>query len=106
MKHWASHQGFDVAIGGTTSRNAWRLAHPEKEPPLDQLEVSYFSPHHLTQMENGPAGEYLTDRLTDETIDFIKGNQQRPFFAFLSFHTVHTPLEARESVIEKYWKKI
>ena len=26
----------------------------------------FFSPYHLTHLENGPAGEYLTDRLADE----------------------------------------
>ena len=105
QEHWASNQGFDQAIGGTTSQNAWNLLKPGIEPPLPQYEVSYFSPYHLTHMENGPKGEYITDRLTDETIKFIRGNKENQFFAFLSFHTVHTPLEAKPETIEKYRKK-
>lgn len=104
-EHWAANQGFDVAIGGTTSQNAWRLLHPGKLPPLNQNEVAYFSPHHLTHMDNGPAGEYLTDRLANETINFIKNNKDKPFFAFLSLHTVHTPLEAEDVFVQKYRKK-
>jgi len=105
QEHWANHQGFEVAVGGTTSRNAWRMMYPERPPPIDQLEVRYFSPHYLTHMEDGPEGEYLTDRLTDETIEFIETNQDGPFFAFLSLHTVHTPLEAKNAVIEEYEKR-
>lgn len=101
-EHWAGNQGFDTAIGGTTSKNAWRMIYPDRQPPIDQLEVRYFSPHYLTHMEDGPKEEYLTDRLTDETIEFIKANKDRPFFAFLSFHTVHTPLEAKKNAIAKY----
>ena len=108
-KHWAKNQGFDVAIGGMDLPWAWELAHPGVEGPdldRDHGHTGFFSPHHLTFMDDGPEGEYLTDRLTNETIHFIKKNKDRPFFAFLSFHTVHTPLEAREEVVEKYKEKL
>lgn len=103
--HWATQQGFDLAIGGTTSRNAWRMAYPERVPPVDQLEVRYFSPHYLTHMEDGPEGEYLTDRQVNETINFIQHRGEKPFFAFLSFDTVHTPLEAKTETIARYDEK-
>ncbi len=102
QEHWVANQGFDTAIGGLTSRNAWRMMYPDREPPLDQLETKYFSPYYFTHMEDGPEGEYLTDRLTDETIRFIEANKDQPFFAFLSYHTVHTPLEAKQETIAKY----
>lgn len=108
-KHWAKNQGFDVAIGGMDLPWAWELAHPGVEAPdVDRAKghTRFFSPHHLTFMENGREGEYLTDRLTNETIRFIKENKGKPFFAFLSFHTVHTPLQAREEVVKKYTEKI
>ncbi len=106
-QHWASNQGFMTAIGGTTSKNAWKMLYPEMQPPVDQFEVLYFSPHYLTHMENGPKGEYLTDRLTNETINFIQdnANKGKPFFAFFSLHTVHTPLEAKPKAIEYYRKE-
>lgn len=108
-KHWASHQGFDVAKGGMDLDWAWKLCWPDKKAPMmnrGKGHTRFFSPHHLTHMENGPQGEYLTERLTDETIDFIKQNKNNQFFAFLSFHTVHTPLQAKPEVVAKYEKKI
>lgn len=108
-KHWATHQGFDVAVGGMDLDWAWKLAHPDKEAPMvdrSKGHVRFFSPHHLTFMENGPQGEYLTDRLTNETIKFIEENKDEQFFAFLSFHTVHTPLQVKEDKLKKYTKKI
>jgi arylsulfatase A-like enzyme len=109
-EHWASHQGFDVARGGMDIPWAWELCHPDREPPTKRTwrktHTRFFSPHHLTHLENGPDGEYLTDRLTDETMRFIEANRSDPFFVFLSFHTVHTPLEARPEIVEKYAKKI
>ncbi len=109
-KHWAANQGFDVAKGGIDLPRAWALCYPDREPPTaktwPKTHTRFFSPHHLTHLENGPEGEYLTDRLTDETIRFIEQHKDRPFFAFLSFHTVHTPLQAKPEAVEKYGKKI
>jgi len=51
------------------------------------------------------AGEYLTDRLTDEAIQFISRNKNSPFFLYLAHHAVHTPIQAMKSAIEKYQKK-
>ena len=109
QEHWAANQGFEVALGGMDLPWAWDLAHPGlTAPDVDRARghTRFFSPHHLTFMENGPDGEYLTDRLTNETIQFIKKNRKHPFFAFLSFHTVHTPLQAKDEVVERFTKKI
>ncbi|TKG90753.1 DUF4976 domain-containing protein [Puteibacter caeruleilacunae] len=107
-EHWATNHGFDVAIGGMDLEWAWRLAHPEIEAPdVDRSRghKRFFSPHHLTFMEDGPEGEYLTDRLTDETIKFITKNKDKQFFAYLSFHTVHTPLQAKKEVVDRFTRK-
>lgn len=108
MKDWAGNQGFQTAIGGSTSYNDWTECYPDKAPPIPagQLETYYFSPHYSTHMEDGPVGEYLTDRLTNETIKFIGEYKNKPFFAFLSFHTVHTPLEAKDEEVARFRKKI
>ena len=58
---------------------------------------SYFSPYRNEDLRDGPKGEYLTDRLTDEACalldQFAAGG--RPFFLDLSFYTVHTPIQAQ-----------
>lgn len=69
-------QGFEINLGG--GRHG--------QPP------SYYSPYKLPTLPDGPVGEYLTDRQASDTIDFIAKNRSRPFFAMLSFYTVHTPL--------------
>ncbi len=45
---------------------------------------------------------YLTDALADEAVDFIEKNQDNPFFVFLSFNAVHTPMDAKEEDLEEF----
>lgn len=79
-------QGFDVNKAGTF----------RGQPP------SYFSPYRIETLEDGPAGEYLTDREQAEASRFIRQHRDKPFFLYLPHHTVHTPLQAPPSLIEKY----
>ncbi|MEE2640809.1 MAG: sulfatase [Planctomycetota bacterium] len=85
-------QGFDQNFGGLT----W--GHPK----------GYFSPYRNPQLKDGPRGEYLTDRLTEETIGFIRGNQKgdrKPFFVCLSHYAVHTPIQAKAEITKRYSSK-
>ncbi len=66
----------------------------------------YFSPYKNPQLEDGPEGEYLTDRLTDEVINYIRQSDKKPFLAYLSFYTVHLPLQAKPEKIAKYEQKL
>ncbi|TZF86158.1 sulfatase (plasmid) [Pedobacter sp. BS3] len=88
-KYWPQHQGFDVNKGGFTA------GHPK----------SYFSPYFNPMLPDGPVGEHLPDRLANETIKFINENKDKPFFAYFSFYSVHTPLQGRKDLIEKYERK-
>lgn len=83
---WPEHQGFDINKGG----------HFKGSPP-----GGYYSPYKNPRLENGPEGEYLPDRLTNESIRFIKENTQHPFLVYLSFYTVHTPIQACKRLIEE-----
>ncbi|HMR93455.1 MAG TPA: sulfatase, partial [Chitinophagaceae bacterium] len=67
--------------------------------------LSYYSPFKLKGLE-GPDGEYLTDRLTDEAISYIEQNKDAPFFLYLSHFTVHDPIEGRKDLVEKYRQKL
>ena len=53
-------------------------------------------------MSDGPAGEHLPDRLASETVQFIESHRDQPFFAYLSFYSVHTPLMSRDDLRKKY----
>jgi arylsulfatase A-like enzyme len=52
-----------------------------------------------------PPGAYLADFLTDHAEKFIEKNKDRPFFLYLPHFGVHSPLEAKKELIEKYAKK-
>jgi arylsulfatase A-like enzyme len=45
---------------------------------------------------------YLTDRLGEETCAFIAKHKAGPFFAYLAFNAVHSPLQAPEDEIAKF----
>jgi arylsulfatase A len=72
--------------------------------------ASYFFPYRgstpsvwsVPDLEGGSPGEYLTDRLTDESIAFVRAHKDEPFLLVLSHYAVHTPLEAPEALAAKY----
>jgi len=45
---------------------------------------------------------YLTNRLTDEAVSFIKRSKSKPFFVYLAYNAVHSPREAPPADIEKF----
>lgn len=84
-------QGFDINIGG----------HHRGSPP-----GGYYTPYKNPKLDDGPEGEYLTDRLTDESISFMRDNKEDPFLLYLSFYTVHTPIQANTEYVEHYRNKV
>ena len=64
--------------------------------------VTYFSPYKNKFLEDGPEGEYLTDRITDEAIKFIEESKNNPFFLYLPYYAVHTPIQPKPEVKKKY----
>jgi arylsulfatase A-like enzyme len=82
-------QGFGLSLGGSD----------KGQPP------SYFSPYGIPTLADGPKGEFLSDRLTDEALKFIEQNQARPFLIYLPHFAVHTPLMGKTNVIAKYAAK-
>ena len=90
--HYPEDQGFDVNIGGF-----------EKGSPMG----GYYSPYKNPRLSDGPEGEYLTDRLTLETIELIRNrDSKKPFAAFLSFYNVHTPIQENKEFIDYYIEKL
>ena len=90
--HWPENQGFDINKGGN-----------DKGAPSSGNK--YFSPYNNPRLDDGPAGEYLPERLAAETVNFIRNNRSKPFFAMLSFYSVHTPLMTTKALEEKYLAK-
>jgi arylsulfatase A-like enzyme len=84
-------QGFDINIAGTDA--------PQPRP-------GYFAPYDIATIGQGPTGEYITDRLTDEAIKFIRDNYEKPFFLYLPHFAVHTPIQAKKNLIAKHQKRL
>ena len=89
---WPESQGFDVNRGGITRGGPYGGK-------------KYFSPYGNPRLKDGPPGEHLPARLANETVKFIETNREKPFLAYLSFYSVHTPLIARKDLRQKYLAK-
>ena len=45
---------------------------------------------------------YMTDVLGDQSVKYITESQEQPFFMYLAYNAVHTPMEAKEEHLEKF----
>lgn len=100
--HWPEQQGFDVAFH----------CHPDPGPP-----GNYFSPYGVKltgeprgqnkvgTITDGPAGEYIVDRLADEAVKFIGENKGRPFFLNLWNYGVHGPWGHKPEYTQAFMSK-
>ncbi|MEA4935262.1 MAG: sulfatase [Paludibacter sp.] len=81
--------GFDINLGGCA------YGQP----------ASYFSPYKNATLPDGNKGEYLTDRLGNEAVEFIDDHHPdktgQPFFLYLSTYTVHAPYQVPEETIRE-----
>ena len=50
-------------------------------------------------------GNFLTDVFTDDGIEFIEANKDRPFFLYLPYHAIHAPFEPKADLVAKYERK-
>ena len=88
-------QGFEVNIAGSGAG----------------MPKTYFAPYQMKYLQEGPRGEYLPDRLTDEAIAYLEkqARADRSFFLHMSYYTVHClaegKLEAKPQTIAKYRTK-
>jgi arylsulfatase A-like enzyme len=84
-------QGFDINVAGK-----------EWGSPSGG---GYHSPYRYPNLHQDKPGEYLTDRLTDEAVQFIDQHQDTPFFLYLTHYAVHTPIQAKAEVAARYAAK-
>lgn len=93
--YWPETQGFEVNIGGNQFG----------------MPGSYFAPfsrgaRQLANMPAAEAGDYLTDRLTDEAVALIERWKDERFFLYLPYYTVHTPIQAKPEKVARYEQKL
>ncbi len=76
--------------------------------PYRSIDRSQSEFRYVPDLEFGRAGEYLTDRLTDEAIRVIDfaWQEKRPFFLYMGHHAPHTPLEAKKEDIDYFASRV
>ncbi len=88
--HNAEHQGFDFVIGGGSLPG----------PP------DYYSPYKngIRNLTPGPEGEYLNERLAEESIKWIDSvkDSGKPFYLNFWHYAVHGPVIAKKDLLPKY----
>lgn len=89
-------QGFDTVIHAGSAGAPHSYFHPF---PMEKG-------NKVVNPIKGKPGDYLTDRLTDEAVEYIKANKDGPFLLVMAHYAVHTPLEAPEDVTRKYRRKL
>ena len=102
-EEWPQNQGYDYNFGGCSAGAPISYLYPYNFKK-DQQDKSNH--REIVGLEEGIEGEYLTDRLTNETISFIKNNKDKPFFALLAHYGVHTPFQAKKDAKKKYKDKV
>lgn len=102
QQYWPERQGFDFGFH----------CHPDPGPP-----GFYFSPYGVKDggepkgqsrvgtITDGPAGEYIVDRLADEAVKFIETNRDKPFFLNLWNYGVHGPWGHKAAYTEAFATK-
>ncbi len=84
-QHWPLEHSFDVNIGGCGFGG----------PP------TYWDPYRIPTIEPRKAGEYLTDRLADEAVGWMR-DQTKPFLLCLWTYNPHYPFEAPDELTAHY----
>ena len=46
--------------------------------------------------------KYLTDAIAERAVDFIKRQKSQPFFLYLAFNAVHTPMQATDKYLARF----
>ena len=90
-----AQQGFDYFFGLPYSNDSARqLADKPFDPVLAPVELPLYRGDEL--LEAPVRQESLTERYTEEAIQFIRRNRERPFLLYLAHTFPHRPLHASE----------
>lgn len=87
--HGPNYFGFDQSYG-CLSGAVGNYNHGYRKGPLFQ---TWHRNHEL--IEGSENGVHTTDLITDDAIGFIRQKRDNPFFLYLPYTAVHTPLDER-----------
>lgn len=90
-------QGFSLNVAGYSKGSPPSYYYPYR---------SAYRSDSITPLELTGDSLYLTDRLTNEAIQFMANSREKPFFLYLPYYNVHTPLEGRPDLLKKYESRL
>src|SRR6056300_374583 len=93
--HGPNYFGFDQSYG-CLSGAVGNYNHGYRKGPLFQ---TWHRNHQL--IEGGENGVHSTQLITDDAIRFIGQKRDNPFFLYLAYTAVHTPLDERGKFIDQ-----
>ena len=100
---YPENQGFNVNIAGNQwgapGSYYWPYRRARQQSDIE-ARVANFPNSERTK------GKYLTDMLTDEAVSIIQRWQDESFFLYFAHYAVHTPIQGRKDLTEKYAAKI
>ena len=94
--HCGDEGAYPEEFGFEINRGGWKAGSPVG---------GYFAPWTNPRLEPGPDGESLPIRLGRETAQFIADHKDEPFLAYLSFYSVHGPVQTSRERWEKFRRK-
>jgi len=93
-QHYPTSHGFDINIGG-------------REWGQPKGRGKYFSPFDMPNLDDGEPGSYLTDKLTDAAVHFLRqSGPDTPFLLYFSYYTLHGPIMCPPELKQKYQTKL
>lgn len=100
---YPTEQGYDRNIGGCDYGQPPSFFDPYNQPKHRHEMIRAGIPG----IPGIKAGDYLTDRETDEAIDWLNttrsgDSDDAPFFLMVANYAVHTPIQARADLTKKY----
>ncbi len=83
-------RGFEDFYGFLTGQHSYLEVDDKNQGPL------------LRGKKKAEPPGYLTDSLATEATQFIERNKEKPFFLYLAFNAVHTPMEAPDAAMKEF----
>lgn len=94
-EHGPNHFGFDHSYGSFTGG----IGMYDHRYRLGEFELSWHRDHQ--PIANNENGTHATDLITDDVIRIIETPSDKPFFIYLAYHAIHTPLDERGPFVDQ-----
>jgi arylsulfatase A-like enzyme len=99
--YYPEAQGFDLNVGGTF----WGAPATFFFPFAGRWNDGDSEWRYVPGLAPSQPNDYLPDRLTDKAIETLNAVGDQPLFLNLWYHTVHSPIQAPQELINEFRQK-